>query len=476
MSLPSPHTHASARTRLIPSLSPSTRRLFFATNAQSFAREILPMSQTVSRVCLFFGLLITASVTAVRANVLPDFVSRGGLPHFHTRASAGEPLRVAFLGGSITVAQGWRVHVLEQLRATYPQADITELFAAISNTDSAYGACRLSNDVLARRPDLLFVEFAVNDTGAEPGRIRAAMEGIVLQTLRANPATELCFVYTLSQSQLPDYQAGRLAVTARAMDEIAAHYGIPSVAVGPEVVRRLVAGKLLFRGPSAGLDPEGNDADGRLVLTGDGIHPLAGGHRLYFSVIEPALRDFLAADPAAAPRALPTPLTPEPWTRAAILPVAELERVGDWAPLPATDRRARVHPAPIMPMIWLAPEAGASLSFGFTGTTFGLVGLKGPDCGQFNVVVDDLPPVTATFFDAYSVENRHHLTTWHYPRPLPDGPHRVRIELLDTSPDKIGILARRNYTPRDPAAFAPLHLYLGGVLLPQGPPPHSSTP
>ncbi len=325
------------------------------------------------------------------------------------------------------------------------------------------------NDVLARSPDLLFVEFAVNDTGAAPERIRAAMEGIVLQTRRANPATELCFVYTLSQSQLSDYQAGRLAVTARAMDEVAAHHGIPSVAVGFEVVRQLAEGRLVFRGPSTGLDAEGRDPEGRLVLTGDGIHPLAGGHRLYFTVIERALRAFFAAPPASsAPGALPPPLTPEPWDRATILPVADTARTGEWIPLPAEDRRARVHPAPIMPVIWLAPEAGASLAFEFTGTRFGLVGLKGPDCGQFRVFVNDLPPVAATFFDAHSVENRYHLAAWHYPQALPHGAHRVRIELIDTPIDKAAILARRGYTPRDPSAFAPHRLYLGGVLLPSG--------
>jgi len=416
---------------------------------------------------------VLAAASASAAATPSDFTVRAGLPGFHARASAGESLNVAFLGGSITVAQGWRVHVLGQLRAAYPQAQIHELFAAISNTDSAYGACRLGNDVLARSPDLLFVEFAVNDTGAAPERIRAAMEGIVLQTRRANPATELCFVYTLSQSQLPDYQAGRLAVTARAMDEIATHHGIPSVAVGFEVVRQLAEGRLVFRGPSTGLDAEGRDPEGRHVLTGDGIHPLAGGHRLYFTVIEPALRQFLSVAPPALPPAAPSatppaPLTAEPWVRATILPLADTARTGEWTPLPAEDRRARVHPAPIMPTIWLAPEAGASLAFEFTGTRFGLVGLKGPDCGQFRVFVNDLPPVVATLFDAHSVENRYHLAAWHYPQALPPGTHRVRIELTDTVIDKTAILARRGYTPRDPSAFAPHRLYLGGILLPSG--------
>ncbi len=414
-----------------------------------------------------FFVSLCLMTTSVLADELPEVAPRDGLPHFHAKAIAGQPVNVAFLGGSITVAKGWRVHVRDHLKATFPKSELTELFAAISGTDSTFGACRLGHDVLSRKPDLLFVEFAVNDTGLPAERIRSAMEGIVRQTRLANPDTDLCFVYTLSQSQLPDYRAGRLATTARAMEEVAAHYGIPSIAFGPEVVRQLDAGRLLFRGSGKDLDSEGRNTDGLLVFTSDGIHPLSGGHQLYFSVAKRVLPRLWTELPAT-PRTLPPALTAIPLTHATIRPVTELSLSGEWTPLPARDKRTSWHIPEITPALHLATRAGAAATFEFTGTTFGLVGLKGPDCGQFSVTVNDLPPVTATFFDAFSVENHHHLTAWHYPQTLPPGKHRVRIELLDTSPDKAGILARRGYTPKDPAAFAALHLYLGGVLLPQG--------
>lgn len=45
-------------------------------------------------------------------------------------------------------------------------------------------------DVIAGKPDLVFVEFAVNDGGAPPERMKATMEGIVSQMCQADPGTD----------------------------------------------------------------------------------------------------------------------------------------------------------------------------------------------------------------------------------------------------------------------------------------------
>lgn len=403
--------------------------------------------------------------SSARVLALEELSPRGGLPNVHARLAAGEPVRVAFLGGSITAAQGWRVLVRDHLKSAYPKSPLTEIFAAIPGTDSAFGACRLGDQVLVHSPDLLFVEFAVNDIGADPARIRAAMEGIVRQTWQANPRTDIAFIYTLSQAQLPDLQAGRPTATSRAMEDVASHYGIPSLQLGVEVARLADAGQLLFKGATPGSNSDGRDATGRLVFSADGTHPLPAGHRLYFSVIERALPCLLTGD--AAPHALPAPLTPAPWDTATILPVEKLKRTGDWAPLPSRDKRTAWQPANLTPPTWLATSPGSAAVFTFTGTAFGLAGLKTSDSGRFRVSVDDRPPVEALFFDAFCVDGHSRIATWWFPDALPAGPHTVRIELIDTPVDKTAILASRAYTPKDPAAYAGLNLYLSGVLLPR---------
>jgi lysophospholipase L1-like esterase len=98
------------------------------------------------------------------------------------------------LGGSITAQAGWRPKTLAWFKKNFPSATFSEINAAIGGTGSDLGVFRLQHDVLDHKPDLLFVEFAVNDGGTEPSRIQQAMEGIVRQTWKANPKTDICFV------------------------------------------------------------------------------------------------------------------------------------------------------------------------------------------------------------------------------------------------------------------------------------------
>jgi hypothetical protein len=136
--------------------------------------------------------------------------TRDGLPNFFAKAKADGKLTLAYFGGSITAANGWRPQTTAWLRQHYPKAEVTEIDAAIGGTGSDLGVFRLGHDVLAYRPDLVFVEFAVNDGGAPPEQIYRCMEGIVRQIRRADPATDICFVYTMHDGMLRDLAAGRL--------------------------------------------------------------------------------------------------------------------------------------------------------------------------------------------------------------------------------------------------------------------------
>ncbi|WP_286177263.1 SGNH/GDSL hydrolase family protein [Rhodopirellula sp. JC639] len=141
-------------------------------------------------------LFIPATAAALGDDSLREAVEchpRGGLPNFIAKAQAGETVHVAYLGGSITAAPGWRVQSRQWLQEQYPEATVNEIHAAIGGTGSDLGVFRLGRDVLQHHPDLLFVEFAVNDGGASPERIHKAMEGIVRQTCTA---ARLSFTWT----------------------------------------------------------------------------------------------------------------------------------------------------------------------------------------------------------------------------------------------------------------------------------------
>ncbi|HRQ89420.1 MAG TPA: SGNH/GDSL hydrolase family protein, partial [Bacteroidia bacterium] len=173
---------------------------------------------------------------------------RTGLPNFFGKAKTkGASVKVAYLGGSITAQEGWRVTTLEHFRKTWPEAEFSEINAALGGTGSDLGVHRLEQDVLRHGPDLLFVEFAVNDGAADPLQIRRSMEGIVRQTWKALPECDICFVYTLTEELAPPMLDGRFQRSASAMEAVADHYGIPTIHLGMEVARLAKEGRLLWK-------------------------------------------------------------------------------------------------------------------------------------------------------------------------------------------------------------------------------------
>ena len=88
------------------------------------------------------------------------------------------------------------------------------LVERIAFTGSDLGVFRVQQDVLSKQPDLLFVEFAVNDGGAAPEQIIRCMEGIVRQTWRAN-----------SSSAAPVAMTRNARVVAGTLDKPSTHTG-----------------------------------------------------------------------------------------------------------------------------------------------------------------------------------------------------------------------------------------------------------
>jgi lysophospholipase L1-like esterase len=90
---------------------------------------------------------------------------------FHKRATAGEKLNVVFLGGSLTWGANasdpnqtsYRALMGKYLIEKYPKAHITNHDAAIGGTGSNLGIFRLERDVFAKQPDLVFLDFTIND-------------------------------------------------------------------------------------------------------------------------------------------------------------------------------------------------------------------------------------------------------------------------------------------------------------------------
>ena len=116
--------------------------------------------------------------------------------NFDSKARAGKNLSVAFFGGSLTWGAqatnpnetSYRALVGKKLSEAYPSAHLRFWDAAIGGTGSQLAAFRLERDVLAHKPDLVFLDFTINDDPYQnpPSASRlAAYESIVRRLVQA---------------------------------------------------------------------------------------------------------------------------------------------------------------------------------------------------------------------------------------------------------------------------------------------------
>lgn len=390
--------------------------------------------------------------------------ARDGLPDFFAKAQAGGKVTVAYFGGSITAAEGWRPQTTVWLKQRYPKAEFIEVNAAIGGTGSDLGVYRLGRDVLEHKPDLVFVEFAVNDGGAAPEQIYRCMEGIVRQIRRADLSTEICFVYTMHEGMLKDLAAGRLPRSASAMEFIADHYGIPSILLAHEAARRINAGEWVFTSPKpeAPADPN-HGLPARPAFAGDSCHPFAEtGHKLYTEAI---IRSFEAMENAGTrgPHSLAASFTPDNHEAAKLVPLTVAMLDDSWVKLRPQDDPIARNFSNRLPAMWRADKPGATLSFAFHGRAAAIYDLLGPDGGELEVIVDGKPARPVKRFDAYCTYHRLGTTALLSETEASD--HTVTVRLTANQFDKAEILSRNQNKIDNPARYEPLRWYAGALLI-----------
>ena len=358
---------------------------------------------------------------------------RGGMPNVLAKLAAGKDVAVAYLGGSITAQSGWRVMTLKWFQETYPKAKVREINAAIGGTPCGLGVFRLQQDVLRHKPDLVFVEFAVNDGGTRPEDIWRAMEGIVRQIWAQDPTIDICYVYTIHTKAMPnDYAKGLRPRSTSAMETIAEHYDIPSIDMAMRVVELAQSGKLIYKAPK--------DADGKIVFARDDCHPLPAGHKIYTGVITKAIVSMKSLG-KPGPHKIKKPLISDNWQAAKIVPLKKSMLTPGWKKLPK-DKGLGKRFGKYMPEMWQAAKPGEKITFKFRGSKVMLYDLLGPDGGQAIITVDGKrreKPVKR--FDHYCTY--HRIATLHVAGNLaPDKVHTIEIEIHPDQPDRSSVTNR----------------------------------
>ena len=182
------------------------------------------------------------------------------LKNLMKRAANGESLVIGFLGGSIT--QGslsstpktcYAYLVYEWWKKSFPNAAFSFVNGGIGGTTSHYGGARAWKDVLCYRPDIVTVDFSVNDDANE--FFEETYEGTLRRLLAAPSSPAVVVLNNVF------YDTGKNAQDYH--NRIADHYGIPHVSIKDTIYPDVESGKIV-----------------RADITPDNLHPNDKGHRL----------------------------------------------------------------------------------------------------------------------------------------------------------------------------------------------------
>ena len=359
-----------------------------------------------SAILSLFATGLTAAATLAGDDAPPTFGQRvqlrGSLTNSRLQFEHKQSGRVAFMGGSITEMDGFRPMVCESLKKRFPVTDFTFVNAGIASTGSSTGAFRLASDVLAPAPpDLLFVEFAVNDDqDAAHTRVECirGLEGIVRHARRANPNMDIVVTFFVNEGMLKTLQDGGTPLTIDAHETVAKHYAVSKIDLAAEVAGEISAGKLTWQQYG-------------------GVHPAPFGNAICARMIDELLdRAWAAAlpeDAAPVAREIPPPLDPLNYEAGRLIdPKLAQSRSGwtlgvpDWKSLPG-DKRTRFTSIPML----TATEPGAEATLDFAGTAIGSYIVAGPDAGIAEASIDGGPFQSVNLF--------HHFSKGlHYPRTV----------------------------------------------------------
>ena len=251
----------------------------------------------------------------------------GRMDAFLRKCAAGGEVRIGFIGGSITEGalataspNRYAARFCAFLGRSFPGTLFTEVNAGIGATNSRYACSRVQTDLLCRFPDLIVLEFAVNDNQGDSAGVTATMEGLIRKCLAATYAPVLLF-HTMNRNGD--------SLNHRYQERLARYYDLPVVSLRSAMWPEMQSGRL--------------GADAFLV---DGVHPNDTGHMACaYLLLQAVTRAFSGWDPQGRwpRRPLPKPLSTDFYQRAGLLEEGDstlrvLQSLG-WAV--GTDARGR---------------------------------------------------------------------------------------------------------------------------------------
>jgi len=119
------------------------------------------------------------------------------------KLQSGSDVTIVALGDSLTsgwmVARGYTEFLRDMLMSRFPRADVRIINSGIPGDTATGGLYRLQQDALSYSPDLVLVQFALNDAfcGCSLAEFRVAIEAIIERIRQESSAEVLLLTSTL---------------------------------------------------------------------------------------------------------------------------------------------------------------------------------------------------------------------------------------------------------------------------------------
>ena len=204
------------------------------------------------------------------------------------KLQAGEEVTIAYLGGSITQGTGadnencYAALTTKWIENQYPDAKVNYVNAGIGATGSYIGVHRCDAQVLSHDPDLVFIDFSVNDESQNNAINKLTYEGLIRKIWKhsSNPGI-ICIAMTQDNGTSVQECHG----------EVTEKYSVPFVSYHDAMLNFLNTN-----------DVQWSD------ISGDNIHPNMSGHAIlsamlttYLQYVTDNLDSIDDADPELAP-------------------------------------------------------------------------------------------------------------------------------------------------------------------------------
>lgn len=195
---------------------------------------------------------------AMKQNSVLNEGNKVRLAEFLKKAQLGEDITVGFIGGAITEGTGagnelcYARLTTDWIQSICPQSKVRYVNAGISNTGSYIGVHRVTEALLSKNPDLVFVEFSVDDTAENLERNIASYDSL-LRTIWHYETKPAIITIATTEADGTSFQQHHA--------DIIKTYDLPMISYADAILEVIKNGEILWSD-----------------ISDDNVHPNTAGH------------------------------------------------------------------------------------------------------------------------------------------------------------------------------------------------------